>query len=92
LLFGKFGGQSVPHTVPERVPWPFHRVQFRAVGWEREDPHVVGQVGMSVGKIKGGSVPDENMDGVRVTVSDLQVKMSQVYLVHRLGRQELAPD
>ena len=80
---------AVAEAVLELVPEAFDRVEFGTVGRERDDPDVVGQAFVSVGKMEAGSVLNQDMDRGWIAFGDLAIEVTEMRLVHGLGEEEL---
>ncbi len=79
---------AVAEAVLKLVPEAFDRVEFGTVWREREDLGFVGQTFVPVGEIEAGSALDQDMDRGRIALGDLAVKVTEMRLVHGLGKEE----
>jgi len=87
--FGQRAEHPVAQGVLDLIPQPFHRVEFRTVGRQRDDPHVVRQPRVPVPQMEARAVLDQHVHRRRIAAAHLLVKLEFMRLVHRLGQQEL---
>jgi len=63
--------RTVADDVLQLVPPPFHRVEFRTVGRQRQQVDPRRQVRILRPRVKPGLIPDDHMFGRRITVGEL---------------------